>query len=99
MIDLHMHTKHSDGDHELSDVLRMCEAENLTAISITDHDTVEAYTELENPATRSLFSGHIIPGVEISALCHNIPIEILGYGVDPLKIAKHIRPLPVAKKK
>ena len=91
MIDLHIHTKHSDGDSSVSEVLKVCENEKLTAMSIADHDTVAAYAELGNPQIRKLFGGTIIPAVEISAECNGMPIEILGYGINPQQITKTLR--------
>ena len=61
MIDLHMHTNHSDGTDSVEELLKNAEKQNLELISITDHDQVSAYYELEeNPSLRNLFSGKIM---------------------------------------
>ena len=92
MIDLHMHTTYSDGLTGVKDLLLKCEAAGLDKISIADHNTVEAYAELENPNVRKLYSGEIIPGIELSAIFMGVEIEVLGYGIDYKKIKPMIPP-------
>ena len=82
MIDLHMHTTYSDGTESCTTVLKKCQEKNLNYISITDHNTALVYKELEQLDVKSLFSGKIIPGIELNTKALNIPIEILGYGID-----------------
>lgn len=82
MIDLHMHTTYSDGTESCTTVLKKCQEKNLNYISITDHNTALAYKELETLDVKSLFSGKIVPGIELNTKALNIPIEILGYGID-----------------
>ena len=86
MIDLHLHTNHSDGTDTVTELLEKTEQLKLEIISITDHDTVEAYKELENSEIRKKFSGKILPGVEIKAIYENHNIEVLGYGINPNNI-------------
>lgn len=84
MIDLHTHTKFSDGTDSAEEVLKHAEKLHLDYLSITDHNTCKAYTEeLDFINTKSIFSGKIIPGVELNTKVLGIPIEILGYGVNP----------------
>lgn len=47
MIDLHMHTKYSDGSDSLCELLTRVENKKLNTISITDHNTALAYEEME----------------------------------------------------
>ena len=90
MIDLHMHTNHSDGTDTVEELLKKAEAKKLEIISITDHDSVGAYYELEKrPELRNLFSGKIIIGSELKTCYKRVPIEILGYGIDYNKIRVH----------
>ncbi len=66
MIDLHLHTTYSDGSDSVKELLEKAEQLNLEIISITDHDSVGAYLELEeHPEIRHKFSGEIIIGSEI----------------------------------
>ena len=57
MIDLHLHTNHSDGTDTVAELLEKAEQLKLEIISITDHDTVDAYKELENSEIRNKFCG------------------------------------------
>lgn len=56
MIDLHMHTKYSDGTDDIIEFLQKAENNNLELISITDHNTVKAYFELEKININDYFS-------------------------------------------
>ena len=47
MIDVHIHTKYSDGTDEVIELLKSAEIAGLEVISITDHNTAKAYEELE----------------------------------------------------
>ena len=87
MIDLHLHTNHSDGTDSVKELLENAEKQKLDIISITDHNSVNAYFELEeNPEIRKIYSGEIIIGSEIKAIFDDINIEILAYGIDYKKI-------------
>lgn len=86
MIDLHLHTNYSDGTDTVKELLINAEAKKLDIISITDHDSVDAYKELENCEIRNLFSGKIIVGTELKTYYNGIPMEVLGYGIDYKKI-------------
>lgn len=82
MIDLHMHTMNSDGEKTAIELLQLCEENKLKYISITDHDTCKAYTDLNNIDVTNYFNGKIIKGVEMTTSFEGCIIEILGYGVD-----------------
>lgn len=87
MIDLHMHTSHSDGADSLEELLTKANNKKIDMISITDHDSVGAYFELEkNPELRNKYNGKIIVGIESKTFYDKVPIEILGYGIDYNKI-------------
>ena len=88
MIDLHTHTTYSDGRQSIEQLLKKAEEQKLEYISITDHQTVGAYRELENPDIRNLYSGKIIPGIELLFEYNGIVNEVLGYGIDIDKMAK-----------
>ncbi len=90
MLDLHIHTSHSDGTDSVEELLKNAENKNLEIISITDHDQVDAYYELEkNSELRKLFSGKIIIGSELKTYFDEVPIEVLAYGIDYKKIRIH----------
>ena len=83
MVDLHLHTTYSDGTDSVEMLLDNAEKAKLDVISITDHNGVGAYYELEeHPETRKRFSGDIIIGSEIKCIYDDINIEVLAYGID-----------------
>ncbi len=86
MIDLHMHTRYSDGSDDCIEILKAVQNRNLDIISITDHNTALAYEKLENMDIKKFYNGRIIPGIELNTKVLNIPIEILGYGIDYKKM-------------
>lgn len=87
MIDLHIHSNHSDGTFSVIEILKEAQRMNLDVISITDHDSIKAYKELENIDVKKYYSGKIIVGAEMKSVFKDIPVEILGYNID-LKKAK-----------
>ncbi len=91
MIDLHMHTTYSDGTENCTTVLKKCQEKNLDYISITDHNTALVYEELEKINVKEYYSGEIIPGIELNTKILNIPIEILGYGIDYKKMNQLVK--------
>ena len=86
MIDLHIHSNYSDGTDDISDILKKAEKFGLKYISITDHNNCKAYDELNNSSIRNIFSGKIIKGIEMNTKILDIPIEVLGYGIDTDKM-------------
>ena len=85
-----MHTKYSDGTDTLYELLHKAENKKLEIISITDHDQIAAYEELEtHPNLRKNFSGVIIPGSELKTIYNGVPIEVLAYGIDYKKLKIH----------
>ena len=79
MIDLHIHTKYSDGEYTVKKILEICEQTGLEVMSITDHDSVGAYLEMEkNPELKQIFHGQIIPGTELSFNKDNHLFDVLG---------------------
>lgn len=90
MIDLHTHTKYSDGTDSIEEYLKKAQKQKLSYISITDHNTCKAYEELEKINIKEWYSGDIITGVELNTKVLGIPIEILGYKIDTKIMQKQI---------
>lgn len=86
MIDLHIHTKHSDGTDTVEALLKKAKDRKLDYISITDHDNCDAYEKLSKLKVAKLFPGKIIPGIEIKCSYLKRTIEILGYKIDTSKM-------------
>ena len=91
MIDLHIHTMYSDGIDTTKDVLKKASNLDLDAISITDHNSVKFYLEMENNSDlKSIFKGKIITGCEFTTTYKKNLIEILGYNFDYKKIDEYL---------
>lgn len=82
MIDLHIHTTFSDGCKKPIEILEMAQKLNLKYISITDHDTCDAYADLDKIDVLQYYTGKIITGCEISTCFDGTVLEILAYGID-----------------
>lgn len=80
-IDLHMHTNKSDGALTPKEIIDESAKANLQAISITDHDTIDAYTD-ETIKYAKEQGIKLIVGVEISTKSDRCGIHVLGYNFD-----------------
>ena len=81
-IDLHTHSRASDGTATPAELFRLAAAAGLAAVALTDHDTTAGLAEFlaageENPGCRA------IPGVELSCRFAAREIHIVGLFVDP----------------
>ena len=74
--DLHCHSSCSDGDLSPQELLAEAVKVGLQGLSITDHDTIDAYP-LKSPDIQ------ILPGVEMSTLHDGHSVHVLAYGFDP----------------
>lgn len=80
LIDLHVHSNKSDGTLNPSEVAYAAHAKGLSAIALTDHDTISGIDECQKAgASLGLL---VIPGIELSADYHDKEIHILGLYLD-----------------
>jgi len=79
-IDLHVHTTFSDGTLTPQQVVRLAERVGLSAIAITDHDTVRGNQEAIQEGER--LGVEVVPGVEVSVDFHAGTMHVLGYYID-----------------
>ncbi|MDZ4179099.1 MAG: PHP domain-containing protein [Coriobacteriia bacterium] len=79
--DLHVHSTASDGHLTPSELVRASLDAELTALAITDHDSLAGVPEALMSARGTNLL--VIPGVELSASYEDADIHILGYFVDP----------------
>jgi 3',5'-nucleoside bisphosphate phosphatase len=86
--DLHCHTTCSDGSATAEEVIQLAKKSGLSALSITDHDTVAAYEEAALMASEAGIL--LLPGVEFSTVLKQSSVHILAYGfqVDDKAITK-----------
>lgn len=80
-LDLHIHSKFSDGTMSPREIIIEAKKRGLTAISITDHDTADGVYE-------ALVAGEehgveVLAGIELSVEHHGTYMHILGYFFDP----------------
>ncbi len=79
-IDLHLHSTFSDGSLSPTDVIRLGHTAGLTALAVTDHDTIDGLSEAL--AAGASLGIEVIPGIEISARFEGREAHILGYFID-----------------
>lgn len=79
--DLHMHSYCSDGSDAPEELLIKAKQAGLNGISITDHDTISAYTPQLFERAKAL-EIDLISGVEFSTFYKETNIHILGYNFD-----------------
>lgn len=78
--DLHLHTFYSDGTYSPQDLVREAKKAGLSAIAVTDHDTVEALEP--SVAAGDEFAIEVISGIELSCDYAGSEIHMLGYFID-----------------
>lgn len=97
MIDLHLHSTHSDGTMTPSELVRKAADIGLSAISITDHDTVSALDEARNEGKAC--SVEVVSGLEISSKHRGLDLHLLGYDFDwrNASLVNNLKRLQVAR--
>ncbi|MGB4438558.1 MAG: PHP domain-containing protein [Sedimentibacter sp.] len=80
MIDLHIHSKYSDGTDSIDEIIKIAKGKNIPALSLTDHDTTFGVAEMIEKAKFENIKA--IPGVEISSVSNGHLIHVLGYNID-----------------
>ena len=81
MIDLHLHTTASDGRSTPSELVDLAAAAGLTAMAVTDHDTVVAVADVQRFAEARGIEA--VSGIEITAVLHGRDVHMLGYFFEP----------------
>lgn len=82
IIDLHMHSVHSDGTFTTNELLAMLWDKNADIISFTDHDSVGCYYDIREGRARLYPDVTLIPGVELSCRVDGLLRDMLGYGIS-----------------
>lgn len=84
IIDLHVHSTASDGTYTPKEVAELAKKIGLSAIALTDHDTIDGLQEFQE--TGKALGMETIAGIEFAALWpqhHRPEIHIVGLGFDP----------------
>ena len=81
VVDLHVHSNASDGTESPSEVVRLAASAGLTAIALTDHDTLEGVDEArEEAGSRQI---ELIPGVELACEWDRGGLHIVVLFLEP----------------
>lgn len=80
-MDLHLHSDASDGAAPVEVLVARAALAGLTSIAITEHDNIDSWVRAKAAAKQNgIF---ITPGIEISTLCKDQDIHLLGYDFSP----------------
>jgi predicted metal-dependent phosphoesterase TrpH len=80
-IDLHTHSRASDGTESPGELVRAAAAAGLDVVALTDHDTAEGWPEAERAARE--IGIELVRGMEISARHDGHGVHLLAYLPDP----------------
>ncbi len=80
-IDLHTHSRVSDGTQAPAEVIASAVAAGLDVVALTDHDTTAGWDEAA--AAASAHGIRFVPGIEISCESNHQSLHLLGYFIDP----------------
>jgi len=80
-VDLHTHSTCSDGTDEPAALVRLALDVGLSALALTDHDTLEGIGEARAAAAGTPLE--FVPGVELSVDWERGPAHLLAYWVEP----------------
>ncbi len=87
-IDLHTHSRASDGTDSPTDLVTAAAAAGLDVVALTDHDTIAGWDEALAAAPDGV---EVVPGVELSAYSDEpggrVSLHLLGYWPDPTDTA------------
>ena len=82
MIDMHTHSTYSDGTCSPLELIHLAKEANLTAIALTDHDTINGIKEAKEAAKQ--YNLELISGIEFATMYEefNREIHIIGLFID-----------------
>lgn len=80
MIDLHTHSTESDGTLTPEELMQLAADTGLSAIALTDHDTVGGLNKAE-PVAKQL-GIELVPGIELSTDYNGTEVHMLGFYID-----------------
>ncbi|MBI4652868.1 PHP domain-containing protein [Candidatus Kuenenbacteria bacterium] len=79
-IDLHMHSVYSDGMFELNQIIKKVKEENISTISLTDHNTISGVEKIMAIGKKNKIK--VISGIEFYTFFENKKLHLLGYNFD-----------------
>ena len=79
-IDLHTHSRASDGTQSPAEVMRSATEAGLDVVALTDHDTAQGWAEAAEAA--DALSLELVPGIEVSTRFEHAGVHLLAYLPD-----------------
>ena len=79
-IDLHLHSRYSDGSEEPARLVELAKTAGLSAMALTDHDNFEGIAEARRAAAGRI---RFIPGIELSIDWSDGGLHLLAWWVEP----------------
>ena len=73
-VNLHIHSKYSDGKADFEDIIRQAKELGYHKIAICDHNTIEGHKHFQDDV--------LIPAVEFDCWCGYVFMHLLAYGID-----------------
>src|ERR1700693_219527 len=88
-IDLHIHSKSSDGKFSVQEIFQEAKARNIDFLSISDHDSIGCLTQAIAEAKKTGIK--FVTGVELNVTFSHpkykegkaVSLDFLGYQIDP----------------
>ncbi len=80
-IDLHTHSRVSDGTETPSELVRAAAAAGLGTVALTDHDSTAGWADAARAGAEAGIT--VIPGMELSTRVEFASVHMLGYLFDP----------------
>lgn len=101
--DLHIHSKFSDGEYTVEEIVEKLKKTGIGIFSITDHDNIESIKAMQQVEHQGLT---YITGIEFTASKGAYKMHVLGYNIDgnneelnkacrDIKVRKNLRNLEV----
>ena len=81
-IDLHTHSNCSDGTFSVKELMDYAHEKNLSAIALTDHDTVDGLDEGALYVKEKYPDMEFVPGIEFSTVEEGKDVHIVGLYID-----------------
>ncbi len=80
IVDLHCHSTNSDGTWSVEKILGEAQSKGIEVLAITDHDNLKGSVEaFEINREKNIYTGMLIPGIEISSSVKDQKIHLLAY--------------------
>jgi predicted metal-dependent phosphoesterase TrpH len=80
-VDLHSHSRYSDGSDAPAEIIRKAKTFGLSAVALTDHDLLDGLPEATTAAADAGIE--LVPGAELSVQWQGKGMHLLAYWIEP----------------